>query len=30
LEMDMRKYYSEEDEKKYGVLGIQFQILSAK
>jgi len=30
LEMDMRQYYSEEDEKKYGVLGIQFQIDSVK
>ncbi|HYK08651.1 MAG TPA: ASCH domain-containing protein [Candidatus Eisenbacteria bacterium] len=27
---DMREYYSEEDEKKYGVLGIHFQTYSAK
>jgi len=24
----MRKYYSEEDEKKYGVLGIRLEVLS--
>lgn len=27
VEKDMRKYYSEEDEKKYGVVGIELEVL---
>lgn len=27
VEQDMRKYYSEEDEKRYGVVGIELEVV---